>query len=81
MIVEEVFKTQLKKDFEEDFYYAIGAAFDELEQIRERVLDQQRFLLYKSVMGGAGLKPEEQDLKELREARAGAKPCFGPMIP
>ena len=81
VIVEEVFKTQLKKDFEEDFYYAIGAAFDELEQIRERVLDQQRFLLYKSVMGGAGLKPEEQDLKELREARAGAKPCFGPMIP
>ena len=52
-----------------------------MEQIREQVLDQQRFLLYKSVMSGVGLKPEEQDLKELREARAEAKPCLGPMIP
>lgn len=81
MIVEKVFRVSLKKDFEEDFYNAIGAAFDELEQIRERVLDQQRLLFYKFVMGRAGLEPKEQALKELREARAGAKPCLGPMIP
>lgn len=68
--VEKVLEVRLKKDFKEDYYYAIGQAFDELEQIRGRVLDKQRFLFYKFVMAGAGLEPKEQDLADLREARS-----------
>lgn len=79
--VKKVLKARLKKDYEEDFYFTIGQAFDELEQIRGLVLDKQRFLFYKFVMSEAHFEPREQDLADLREAREEAKPHLGPMIP
>lgn len=79
--VVNVFKVRLKIEFEEDFYFAIGQAFDELEQIRGKVLDKQRSLFYKSMMRGAHFEPQEQHLADLREAREMANPHFGSMVP
>lgn len=68
-LIESVLDAPLKKTAMEDYYYAIGQAFDELELIRQKVLHKEKHMHYKMMMDKIEKDADEQVWEELRNMR------------
>lgn len=81
--VNEILDTHLKKISEEDFFFAVGLAFDELEEIRKTLLREQECRRYVNMMKAlkSGYDVEADDLKEIEKVREGLKSKRRSMIP
>ena len=68
-LVDYILAAPLRDTSEEDFYYVIGLAFEELEIIHERVLMKQKKLYYKIKFREMEIDIEESDFDDLIKMR------------
>jgi len=81
--VKEIIDAPLKEISEEDFFFTVGIAFDELEEIRKTILHEQKCHRYANMMKKleSGYDVAADDLKKIEKVREGLQSKHRSMVP